>query len=103
MKSYIEDFMALAGGSDIALCCDLRAQAPFAVRWLVSCLVGVDEVTTANTSRSLASVGRRTRVTPSRYRSRLGTPAFENNRGPSNRQLCVASRHRPSMPSIADQ
>jgi hypothetical protein len=46
----------------------------------VTRLVGVDKVTTANTSRSPASVGRRTRVTPARYRSRLGTPAYENKR-----------------------
>jgi hypothetical protein len=80
--------------SERALSCDgghLRAQAPFAVRWLVSCLVGVDEVTTANPSRSPASVGRRTRVTPSRYRSRPGTPVFENNSSQSKRRLCAGT------------
>ena len=46
----------------------------------MACLVGVDEVAPANRSRSPASVGRRTRVTPARYRSRLGTPACAVNR-----------------------
>jgi len=51
-----------------------RAQAPFAVRWLLTCLIGVDEATVVHRSQSPASVGRRTRVTPARYSSRLCRP-----------------------------
>lgn len=50
-----------------------RAQAPFAVRWLVTRLAGVDEVMLRGQKSVARDVGRRTRVPPARCRSGIGT------------------------------
>jgi hypothetical protein len=49
-----------------------RAQAPFAARWLVTRLAGVDEVMARDQKPVARDVGRRTRVPPARCRSGIG-------------------------------
>ena len=52
-----------------------RAQAPFAVRWLVTRLAGVDEDAGRDQKPVARDVGRRTRVPPARCRSGIGIGA----------------------------
>jgi hypothetical protein len=68
----------LAGGPPapvVARWWRLRAQALFALRWLLPRLVGAEEVTLADHG-ARPRVGRRTQVPPARYCSRARTPAL---------------------------
>jgi hypothetical protein len=54
-----------------------RAQAPFAVRWLVTGLAGVDEAMARDQQPASRDVRRRTRVPPARCRSGAGIEVFK--------------------------
>ncbi len=80
-----------------------RAQAPFAVRWLVACLAGVDEAMARAQKLVARDVGRRTRVPPALpqwlpHAQRTGAPQMTMPLMRPKRKNPVLRTRLPTLP-----